>query len=106
MASVTALFALAGLAAGATITTTEPALSVIEQARATTLPQTWTSDVKGKAFDRFYQVWLENVVRIRVLSRVAFAMICVTKSSSLRYRITTMLPMTPTNSGWRARELH
>ncbi|KAJ5585318.1 acid phosphatase [Penicillium hispanicum] len=61
MASVTALFALAGLAAGATITTTEPPLAAIEKAQATTLPQAWTSNVTGKAFDRFYQIWLENV---------------------------------------------
>ncbi|KAL3462196.1 acid phosphatase PHOa [Aspergillus heterothallicus] len=59
--SATGLLALAGLAAGAAITTTEPALSQIQQAQATTVPGTWTSDVKGKAFDRFYQIWLENV---------------------------------------------
>ncbi|RAL07943.1 acid phosphatase PHOa [Aspergillus homomorphus CBS 101889] len=61
MHSATALFALAGLAAGATITTKEPTLAEIKQAQATTLPLTWTSNVKGKAFDRFYQIWLENV---------------------------------------------
>lgn len=64
MAAATALLALAGMAAGATITTTEPALSVIEQAQATTVPETWTTNVTGKAFDRFYQIWLENVVSI------------------------------------------
>ncbi|KAL2856494.1 phosphoesterase family-domain-containing protein [Aspergillus pseudoustus] len=61
MASAAALLALAGLAAAATITTTEPALSDIKQAQATVVPLSWTSDVKGKVFDRFYQVWLENV---------------------------------------------
>ncbi|XRM40826.1 hypothetical protein ABZX51_004134 [Aspergillus tubingensis] len=61
MASVTALLTLAGLAAGATITTTEPPLAAIQRAQATTLPQTWTSNVTGKSFDRFYQIWLENV---------------------------------------------
>ena len=65
MASLTALLALLGLAAGATITTTEPALSAIEKAQATTLPLAWTSNVTGKAFDRFYQIWLENVVCTR-----------------------------------------
>ena len=64
MASVATLFALAGLAAGATITTTEPPLAAIQRAQATTLPQTWSSNVTGKAFGRFYQVWLENVVSI------------------------------------------
>lgn len=68
MASVTALLTLAGLAAGATITTTEPPLAAIQRAQATTLPQTWTSNVTGKSFDRFYQIWLENVVSIYVLS--------------------------------------
>ncbi|KAJ5113207.1 phosphoesterase family-domain-containing protein [Penicillium angulare] len=61
MASMTAFLALAGMAVGATITTTEPALAAIEKAQATVTPQTWTSNVTGKAFDRFYQVWLENV---------------------------------------------
>lgn len=62
MASVAALLAIATLGNAATITTTEPALAAIEQAQATTVPQTWTSNVTGKVFDRFYQIWLENVV--------------------------------------------
>ncbi|KAJ5994067.1 phosphoesterase-domain-containing protein [Penicillium sp. IBT 35674x] len=61
MASVAALLAIATLGSAATITTTEPALAAIEQAQATTVPQTWTSNVTGKVFDRFYQIWLENV---------------------------------------------
>ncbi|KAJ5925747.1 phosphoesterase-domain-containing protein [Penicillium verhagenii] len=61
MVSIAAVLAVASLAAGATITTTEPALSAIKAAQQTTVPQTWTSNVTGKAFDRFYQVWLENV---------------------------------------------
>ncbi|KAL3448131.1 acid phosphatase PHOa [Aspergillus insuetus] len=56
-----AFLILAGLAAGAAITTTEPSLSQIQQAQATAVAGTWTSNVKGKAFDRFYQIWLENV---------------------------------------------
>lgn len=64
MASVAALLAIATLGHAATITTTEPAMAAIEQARATTVPQTWTSNVTGKVFDRFYQIWLENVVCI------------------------------------------
>lgn len=62
MVFVAALLVVAGLANGATITTSEPAVAAIDQAQATTVPQTWTSNVKGKAFDRFYQIWLENVV--------------------------------------------
>ncbi|KAJ5760364.1 phosphoesterase-domain-containing protein [Penicillium odoratum] len=61
MASIAAVFTVVSLAAGATITTTEPALAAIKAAQQTTVPQTWTSNVTGKAFDRFYQVWLENV---------------------------------------------
>ncbi|KAJ5738517.1 phosphoesterase-domain-containing protein [Penicillium malachiteum] len=61
MASVVALFALASVAQAATITTTEPPLAAIERAQATVVPQTWSTNVTGKAFDRFYQIWLENV---------------------------------------------
>lgn len=64
MAFIAAVLAVAGLAAGATITTTEPALAAIKAAQQTTVPLAWTSNVTGKAFDRFYQVWLENVVCI------------------------------------------
>jgi len=62
MAFVAALLVVAGLASGTTISTTEPALDAIERAQATTVPRTWTSNVTGKAFDRFYHIWLENVV--------------------------------------------
>ncbi|KAJ5894107.1 Acid phosphatase [Penicillium taxi] len=52
--------AAAGVASALVATASEPALSDIAAAQATTLPETTTSDVKGLAFDRFYQVWLEN----------------------------------------------
>ncbi|KAJ5294161.1 hypothetical protein PENANT_c028G08916 [Penicillium antarcticum] len=42
-------------------TVSEPALSEIHAAAATIKPQVTTSDVKGLVFDRFYQVWLENI---------------------------------------------
>jgi acid phosphatase len=45
-----------------TATTSEPALAQIQAAAATTKPEITTSNVKGLAFDRFYQVWLENIV--------------------------------------------
>lgn len=93
MASVTALLALAGLAAGATITTSEPALADIKKAQATTVPQTWTSNVEGKAFNRFYQVWLENVVSILA------GINCFDRCLILIARTLAMLPRTPTSSG-------
>jgi acid phosphatase len=44
-------------------TVSEPALAEIHAAAATIKPEVTTSDVKGLVFDRFYQVWLENIVR-------------------------------------------
>jgi acid phosphatase len=40
--------------------TIEPSLSAIVSAVATTVPLSPVSNVKGAAFDRFVQVWLEN----------------------------------------------
>jgi hypothetical protein len=51
-------------------TVSEPALSEIHAAAATIKPQVTTSDVKGLVFDRFYQVWLENIVSNRNHSRI------------------------------------
>ncbi|KAJ5278949.1 acid phosphatase [Penicillium angulare] len=51
-----AVGALASLA-----TTSEPALSEIREAQATTLPEVSTSNFEGVAFKRFYQIWLENI---------------------------------------------
>lgn len=42
--------------------TLEPSLTEIEATAATATFLSPTSDVKGIAFDRFYQVWLENTV--------------------------------------------
>lgn len=42
--------------------TSEPPMAQITSAAATVKPESPTSDVKGLAFDRFYQVWLENIV--------------------------------------------
>jgi hypothetical protein len=41
--------------------TYEPSLSAIMAAQATVMPEVVTSDVKGVAFNRFYNLWLENV---------------------------------------------
>jgi hypothetical protein len=57
------LLAVAAAAIAQTATTSEPALAQIQAAAATTKPEVTTSNVKGLAFDRFYQVWLENIVR-------------------------------------------
>jgi acid phosphatase len=42
--------------------TVAPSLSAVESAAATVTPLSPVSNVKGVAFDRFYQVWLENTV--------------------------------------------
>lgn len=60
-AVIAALLAVASLARAQVATTSEPSVADINQAAATTLPESPTSDVKGLAFDRFYQVWLENI---------------------------------------------
>ncbi|OJJ50500.1 hypothetical protein ASPZODRAFT_137660 [Penicilliopsis zonata CBS 506.65] len=49
------------LAAAQTINTSEPTLAEIRASQAVVKPYSPTSSVKGLAFDRFYQVWLENV---------------------------------------------
>ncbi|KAK5069438.1 hypothetical protein LTR70_010731 [Exophiala xenobiotica] len=42
------------------VSTIEPSLTQIEKAAATALSLSPVSNVKGAAFDRFYQIWLEN----------------------------------------------
>ncbi|CAG8043164.1 unnamed protein product [Penicillium olsonii] len=59
--SLLCVLAMAAVAIGLTATTSEPALAQISEAAATTKPEITTSGVKGLAFDRFYQVWLENI---------------------------------------------
>ncbi|KAJ5185184.1 Phosphoesterase [Penicillium cf. griseofulvum] len=51
----------ATLAIAQTATTSEPAVAEIHAAAATTKPEVTVSNVKGLAFDRFYQIWLENI---------------------------------------------
>lgn len=60
--SLAIVLAAAGLAAAQLATTSEPALSQIQAAQATTLPVSPKSSVQGLAFQQFYQVWLENTV--------------------------------------------
>lgn len=63
MKTFATILAAAILARAEIATTSLPPLSDIKAAAATTLPESPTSDVKGLAFNRFYQVWLENIVR-------------------------------------------
>lgn len=58
---VATLLAAATLAHAQVATVSSPSLADINKAAATTLPESPTSDVKGVAFNRFYQVWLENI---------------------------------------------
>lgn len=60
--SLAVVLGAAGLAAAQLATTSEPALSQIQAAQATTVPLAPKSSVKGVAFQQFYQVWLENTV--------------------------------------------
>jgi len=58
------LMGVAALVIAQTATTSEPALADIHAAAATIKPEVTVSNVKGLVFDRFYQIWLENIVRI------------------------------------------
>ena len=57
-----ALAATTTYAARPTFSTIQPALSAILATQATALPASPTSNVKGAAFDRIIQIWLENTV--------------------------------------------
>ncbi|KAJ5085853.1 acid phosphatase [Penicillium argentinense] len=59
--AVVTILAGAVLASAEVATTSLPPLKEIHAAAATTLPESPTSDVKGLAFDRFYQIWIENI---------------------------------------------
>ena len=63
---------MAKMALGATsfasppVSTIQPPPSQISQIAATATPLSPVSDVKGTAFDRFIQMWLENTVSVVV----------------------------------------
>jgi acid phosphatase len=63
----TALGAAPSYASRLPESTIEPTLTEIEGTAATASPLAPLSNVKGIAFDRFFQVWLENTVRISIL---------------------------------------
>lgn len=60
--SIAAVLAAVCLASAATINETEPSITEIQKAAATTLPYSPVSNVSGLAFDRIIDIWLENVV--------------------------------------------
>jgi acid phosphatase len=59
--SVATLLVTASLAYAQTATEKEPSLSAIESAAASIQPYSPVSNVEGVAFNRFFQVWLENI---------------------------------------------
>ncbi|KAH8700378.1 acid phosphatase PHOa [Talaromyces proteolyticus] len=61
MQSALLLLASAGAVSAQLATTSEPSLSQIQQAAATVVPSSPTSNVGGAVFKNFYQVWLENI---------------------------------------------
>lgn len=62
--AIATLLTSAILARADVITTSEPAQPQITAEINTTKTESPVSDVKGLAFNRFYQVWLENVVSV------------------------------------------
>lgn len=67
MQSIAVVLAAAQVAAAASyasrppMSTIEPSLASIQAAAATATPLSSTSNVQGLAFNRFYQLWLENI---------------------------------------------
>ncbi|KKK27220.1 acid phosphatase PHOa [Aspergillus rambellii] len=59
--SAVALFGAATVVCAQTATTTEPSDAQISASAAAIKPLSPVSNVKGLAFDRFYQIWLENI---------------------------------------------
>lgn len=69
MKSSIALFlASASLVYSQTSNVTEPSLSDIRAAAVSTKPSSPVSNVPGLSFDRFFQVWLENIVRFKSIA--------------------------------------
>jgi acid phosphatase len=65
--SLVVALAIAQTALGATpppVSTIQPPASEISAIAATATPISPVSDVKGAAFDRFIQIWLENTVSV------------------------------------------
>ena len=62
------VLSLLACASAQTIQGTEPSLQDIRDAIAAVEPSSPVSNVRGLAFDRFYQIWLENIVRLLLAS--------------------------------------
>ena len=60
--SLVALLGGLSLAAAQTSSEQNPSLEEIQAAQATVLPHSPVSNVKGLAFNRFVNIWLENTV--------------------------------------------
>lgn len=60
--TVTSLLAAASVAYAQVANVSEPSLATIEKNAATIEPYSPVSNVQGLAFNRFYQIWLENIV--------------------------------------------
>ena len=58
----TTLVGALALTSAKTTTVEYPTEAEIEAAAATVLPYSPVSNVKGLAFDRFFQIWIENTV--------------------------------------------
>lgn len=60
--SAATLLAAASVAYAQLANVSEPSLTEIEKAAATIEPYSPVSNVEGLVFNRFYQIWLENIV--------------------------------------------
>lgn len=55
------------LASATTSTVQYPSQADIQAAAATVQPHSPVSNVKGLAFDRFFQIWFENTVSLPIM---------------------------------------
>lgn len=72
--SIAAFLTAVGMACTATADVAYPSIEEIQAAAATTRPLSPVSNVKGLAFDRFIQVWLENIVSDAVTAMLVAVM--------------------------------
>lgn len=97
--SVALLLASVAWASAQTAHESEPSLAEIREAAATTQPYSPVSFVPGRAFDRFYQVWLENIVCLACLART----LCFLRLIRHLPRTTKTPPPMRISSGWPLR---
>jgi hypothetical protein len=68
--SITIWLGIIAFAAAQTTPDAQISLSDIANSAATTEPYSPVSHVEGLAFNRFFQVWFENIVRLFLLATV------------------------------------